>query len=101
MTLKETIKLLRTLKDCGVNSFKSGDIEIAFANSSEAFEVPQSFSRNVPHGTIKVPETAAAAPPVEMKIPHHVNEVAALLKLSNNDLVDRMFPEAPEVVNGY
>jgi hypothetical protein len=41
----------------------------------------------------KGPATAASAPPVEMEIPHHVNEVAALLKLSDNDLVDRLFPD--------
>lgn len=36
-----------------------------------------------------------AAPPVEMEIPHHTNEVMSLLKMSDEDLVDKMFPEAP------
>lgn len=35
----------------------------------------------------------AAIPPVEMEIPHHVNEVLGLLKLSDEQLVDKMFPD--------
>lgn len=39
------------------------------------------------------PPTAAAVPPVELEIPHHQNEVLGLLKLSDEQLVDKMFPE--------
>ncbi len=53
---------------------------------------------DVPHGTIetKAPSSPAAAPPVENKIPHHVNEVARLLKLNDEELVDALFPEGAE-----
>ena len=45
----------------------------------------------------KAPPHAAAAPPVEMEIPHHINEVSKLLKLSDEDLVDKLFPEHPPI----
>ncbi len=35
----------------------------------------------------------AAIPPVEVEIPHHPNEVVSLLRLSDEDLVDKMWPD--------
>lgn len=35
----------------------------------------------------------AAIPPVEMEIPHHQSEVVNLLRLTPEELVDRMFPD--------
>ena len=34
-----------------------------------------------------------AIPPVEMPIPHNANEVLGLLKLSDEQLVEKMFPD--------
>lgn len=43
---------------------------------------------------LKVTEVPLAAiPPVAIDIPHHLNEVRGLLKLSDEALVDRMFPD--------
>ena len=94
MNTREIENLLQLLRAYGVNHFKTGEMEIQFGVSSP----PEQFTTigpPPPSSIVKGPPTAAAAPPVAMEIPHHVNEVAALLKLSNEELVDRMFPEGP------
>lgn len=35
----------------------------------------------------------AAIPPVTMDIPHHQSEVVSMLRMSPNDLVERLFPD--------
>lgn len=101
MTIPQTEKLISILKTNGVNYFKSHDVEIRM----EAVESPTSTVRLdpaiVPRGTSPAagatqPPSPAAAPPREMKIPHHLNEVVNMLKMSDEQLVDRMFPEAPQ-----
>ncbi len=97
MTLKGTNKLLHILRSHGVSHFKSAEIEIRFGVSptqEPLIAVGPVLPRH--ESTSPVPATAAAAPPVDLKIPHHINEVAALLKLSDEELVDKMFPPEPE-----
>ncbi len=99
MTAKQMAELIGVLRASGVEHFKSADMEIRFA-PAQANHVTDKPSYPSPNAAVAStsPGTAAAAPPVEMKIPHHVNEVAKLLKLSDNDLVDRMFPDhSPEI----
>lgn len=86
-----------------MSHFKSLEIEVSFAHISSPTTNDyndSSFDRPVdlrpakkPVGRPKKIVPGQAAPPVETSIPHHVNEVAALLKLSDEDLVDRMFPD--------
>lgn len=103
MTYPSTEKLLKLLKAYGVTHFKSLEIEIQM----DLGKAPTVDGATVPRGAINhavsqwgyqqasqtPPSTSASAPPVEMEIPHHVNEVAKLLKLSDEDLVDRLFPD--------
>jgi hypothetical protein len=42
----------------------------------------------------------AAVPPVEMKIPHNASEVVNLLRLNDEDLVDRLFPDYTQIEEG-
>ena len=83
-------KLFQLMKQYGVEHFKSGEVEIKISSVTETARI------NLPSVTekasIKAPEPQAI-PPVEMKIPHHVNEVANLLRLNDNDLVDKLFPD--------
>lgn len=95
MNLKQTDKLLKLLRSHNVSHFKSLEIEVRLEAASVAHLAVVSPLEELPTQAAGVPPNPAAAPPVENTIPHHVNEVAALLKLSDNDLVDRMFPEAP------
>jgi hypothetical protein len=91
MNTEKAEKLFTLMRQYGVEHFKSNEIEIKMSG-----QVPA--KNNVPiRNEKKVLKTKSpplqAAPPVENTIPHHVNEVAALLKLGDNDLVDRLFPE--------
>lgn len=84
------------MKRHGVSYLKNIEIEVKM--DSTPSEVPPSQvvikkSEPIQQAFNMGPETAAAAPPVEMEIPHHENQVAKLLKLSDEALVDALFPE--------
>jgi hypothetical protein len=77
----------------GVSYFKSVEYEIKIDSSMPLASMPDpSISKPVSPPT-STPSSAASAPPVEINIPHHVNEVKNLLKLSDNELVDKLFPD--------
>ncbi len=83
-------KIFSLMKQFGVEHFKHEDLEIKMAGQgteTARIELP-SFTKSAP-----IAPEPQAIPPVESKIPHHVNEVADLLKLSDEDLVDKLFPD--------
>ncbi len=91
MTIKDVEKLIHLLRSNGVSHFKSLECEISFVPHGTPQDtlpvvVPPKVSK------VKAPPSQAA-PPVQMEIPHHINEVEKLLKLSDNDLVEALFPE--------
>ncbi len=73
MTIEETKELIKTLRECGVTRYKTTDIELDLG----------------PAPAINIDAPAPA--PVEIK--HKVEELTSLLKLSDTDLVDRLFPD--------
>src|ERR1017187_5097289 len=80
-------KLFVLMKQYGVSHFKTLEVEIKMEAVCDPVKVPLvTFNETKP-----VP--SQAAPPVDSKIIHHANEVANLLKLSDEDLVDKMFPD--------
>lgn len=94
MTLKSTERLLQLLRAYGVSHFKSPEIELRIdAPPSSNSLIAVGSPSLVPQTGTKSPPNAAAAPPVDMEIPHHINEVKKLLKLSDDDLVEALFPE--------
>lgn len=42
-------------------------------------------------------EPLAAIPPTDIEIPHHVNEVMSLLRMGDEELVEKMFPDMSEL----
>ncbi len=92
MNLKSTEKLLKLLRAHGVTHFKSHEVELNIGaphtESLDAMSPVPSAERVETKG----PEHGGAIPPVENPIPHHLNEVRSLLKLSDEDLVDQLFP---------
>ncbi len=95
------------MKQFGVEHFKNEDLEIKMSGQSTEtarIELPpftKSALNNSDHSSrvsIEKPPESQAIPPVESKIPHHVNEVADLLKLNDNDLVDKLFPDYSQMV---
>lgn len=83
MNLGEIEKLITILRSNGVTRFKSADIELRFSDVKSSGKAVQ-IMPDIP---------LQAAPPVEDKIPHHVNEVVGLLKLDDEALVDKLFPD--------
>jgi hypothetical protein len=94
MTIKGTERLLNLLRAHGVKHFKTVEIEVTFGEGVTSIPVIAEKS------TTKVPESAAAAPPVQMEIPHHINEVQKLLKLGDEDLVNALFPDHTQPEGG-
>lgn len=95
VTFKETERLIKLLKANGISHFKSLEVEIDFGSVSGS--VVDSVDHSPNHARSRQLDKKVvppqAAPPVEQHIPHHVNEVQQLLKLSDEDLVDRLFPD--------
>lgn len=81
MTVDETRALIEMLRSQGITHYKTGEIELALTPLPEA---PKAS-----------PVESPAMPGVDSqdKIPHVVQELTSLLKLSDADLVDRMFPD--------
>lgn len=100
MNLNRINKLLILLQSHGVYHFKSLEIEVDFRDppdgiASYTLKIDDQNSKNKKSD----PPIAAAVLPVEVEIPHHVNEVMGLLKLSDEQLVDKMFPDYSQVTN--
>lgn len=92
MKIEKIERLLALLKREGVSHFKYAEIEIRL----ETHGVSSSTARSSPELVLTNPQetkTAASAPPVEITIPHHVNEVTSLLRLKDEDLVEKLFPD--------
>lgn len=103
MNLSDTENLLCLMRKHGVSYFKSVEYEIRIDQALPLAKLPdqsadQNASGPVAHNNSHS-VTSASAPPVEMTIPHHVNEVKNLLKLSDEQLVDKLFPDYTEQVN--
>ena len=98
-----TERVIAFLKANDVEYFKSGELEVRFraapAPSPAPIHAPQmSVPNQAPFPVAAMqskpaPPSAAAIPPVESEIPHHVNEVRSLLRLSDNDLAEKLFPD--------
>ncbi len=87
MTPKEIKTLIKTLRAAGVTHFKSGDVELILLPSETKPVVP----RETKPKEIIIP---LDAPHEEDKpIQHKVVELTSLLKLSDTELVDQLFPD--------
>jgi hypothetical protein len=74
MTLAEHKELIQFLREQGTSHYKSGDFEVSFR------ETPPAASLRAEADKLG-------------NIPHHITEMASLLKLSDKELVDQLFPE--------
>lgn len=82
MTPKEIKSLIKALRDAGVTYYKTADIELNLA------PVP----KEEPRAITPVDAPSAAEDPIK----HKVEEMVSLLKLSDTELVDQLFPEPRE-----
>lgn len=98
MSPKKIERLIKTLREQGVEYIKTPEIEIRLREHLPvAVQLPRAATHHSPDisrvAQVPAPPTGAAVPPVDDNIPHHTNEVAKLLKLSDAELVDRLFPD--------
>lgn len=91
MKVEKYERLFTLMKLYGVSHLKHADLEITFGGAPESF-LKKEETPPYPVTFTKAPPPQAV-PPVESTIPHHVNEVANLLKLGDADLVDKLFPD--------
>lgn len=82
MTVGEIEQIIQLCKANGITRFKSKGLDLRFGDKISVSAV------NVSEGP-----PSQAIPPIETEIPHHVNEVMGLLKLSDEELVEKMWPE--------
>jgi hypothetical protein len=87
MTIEALTKLIELLRANGVTRFKDDALDIRLAPMAQEMTAVTAMS------TVSKGPALQAIPPVETEIPHHVNEVLGLLKLSDEDLVEKMWPE--------
>lgn len=86
-------QLFKLMKQYGVSHFKHKELEIRTDGGPATPEVTKPNSEIWTPLVSKELTPSQAAPPVESKVPHHVNEVASLLKLNDEELVDKLFPD--------
>lgn len=98
MDPKKYEKIFNLMQQFGVEYFKNDELEIKMRESSKPVAMPTAIKQK-PGPKRKLPDPQAI-PPVDMKIEHHVNEVANLLRLSDNDLVDKLFPDYSQTQEG-
>lgn len=84
MNQNKLARIIKLLRENGVSHLKTLELEIHLSDGQRPFIAPEPDK--------VAPATEASAPPVANEIPHHENEVRNLLKLSDADLVDKIFP---------
>lgn len=81
------------LRAHGVSHFKSTEVEIKIDSLSPASKPHVAPSPSIQAAPVSSGSNAGDVLPKQAEIPHHINEVAKLLKLSDEDLVERLFPD--------
>jgi len=92
-------KIFTLMQSFGVEYFKHEDLEIKMSISVQPKEQKQNPKTKAGHKSKSKQIEPQAIPPVEMNIPHKPNEVMGLLKLSDEELVDKLFPDYSKVAN--
>lgn len=103
MSPKKLERLIRTMREQGVDYLKAPEIEIRFRDKPMDAQLARPSTPHTPAPvrvvSVPAPPTGAAIPPVDDSgIPHHTNEVKNLLRLSDEDLVDKLFPDYTQQV---
>jgi hypothetical protein len=90
MQIKDIKEVMQLMRDFSVSHLKTGEIELSIAET-KAVEKPLTnvLQEKIP-APIVVPEVTMDA------VPHKVAETLSVLKLSDEDLVDKLFP-LPEI----
>jgi hypothetical protein len=95
MTSKQIEKVFELMQRYGVQYFKNTELEIHLGNTplKNQSVAPVADVADVTASNDVADIPPQAIPPTEDNTPHHPNEVTSLLKLSDEDLVDKLFPD--------
>lgn len=86
MNVEETIKLLQVLKSNGATYFKSSDFEVTLIGGQPVLEAPV--------GPSSSPAEAPVEPsPIDQAATDKVVETIELLKMKDEDLANKIFPD--------
>ncbi len=81
MTPKEIKTLVKTLRKLGVTRYEANGVVFELGPEPE---------------TVQAPVTTSKDSEDDSKIPHKILDLTSVMKLSNEDLVDRLFPDTEE-----
>ena len=103
MTPKELEKLVNSLRSHGVSYLKTPNLEVHLTGNQPQAQkevkekplTPTNSRVDLPPSDAKVSDFADAPKTSEgpENIPHKVQELTSIMKLSDRDLLDRLFPE--------
>jgi len=105
MTPKQIREIAEAMRDCGIEYLKLDSLVLKACRApSRAFsmapgQVSPSNSQPAPVASaqdLKDPPVEGGPPLEEEKIPHNIQALQSLLKMSDVELVDQLFPEPTE-----
>lgn len=89
MKPKDLVSIIRACKDSGITYLKTNEFEIKFSKGDSEIEI----APVVAHAPIaESPSPVFEQSPDEEEIKHKVEELTSLMKLSDSDLVEQLFP---------
>jgi hypothetical protein len=105
MTSKELQKLMESLRANGITYLRTHELEVRLNGSEPIAELSEDegLSRINPPQDLP-PESVSTDSPTDPKsdekaagdVPHKVEELTSLMKLSDQELLNRLFPEPPK-----
>jgi hypothetical protein len=95
VNLQETIALISALKEAGATHFKSNDFEVTLGKENNVESGDERRSEETIRRQAWPTESQLAEPegPIDQEKTQKIEEVIDLLKLKDEDLVNKIFPE--------
>lgn len=97
MNAKQLREIAETMRDCGIMHIKTADLEISRQPPDQKAVLPVVSQETAPLPV--TPQADNPAPPTEGDpdiIEHKIEALTSLMKLSDVELVDQLFPEPRE-----
>ena len=82
MDSKELRKVAKVMKDFGITHFKNAEFELSISADVVFDRIAKTRKRR-----------AKATDEVDEEIQHKIEELNSVMKIGDNDLVDRLFPD--------
>lgn len=95
MNIEQTEKLIHLLKRNGLSHYKTEKLELSFFYYADSEQSDKSHMKTEINSTQQETSEKLSSEKANMgdPIPHHENEVMNMLRMNDNDLVDKLFPD--------